>query len=487
VSPPEHPSSVLWRRRMLGGASSVWGGRCMLLDETDLEQDLAGAGAWPIPYRALTDYTSHAAEFLELGEPSFDAPTALYAVARSDISCEQIERYSPPTRIADRYWPALAKLENVTLFTHAPCVEIATEDGARRAAGVKIRPPGADMHFLKARTVIVAAGGLETPRLLLASRGATQFGLGNDRNLVGRYYMTQIIGTVGKLIPQTDKYREAFKFKKTHDDVYVKRNIQISQAARRRERILNVVLRPSIGKIADCSHGSGVLSALYLARNILKNELAANMIRRSVAVGDNAVPQACLPHIANILRDAPGVALFAAHWFGLRRIVTRKLPGLYFLSGDGVIPIDFTGEQAPMRESRVSLSNETDPLGMPRLAISWTSSELDRIAVRRSYDLIRRDLAASGVMRLDVDTEELEAALDPPWPVGGHHLGTARMGASPDQGVVDKDLKVWGTDGLFVAGAAVFPTSGCANPTLSAVALGFRLADHITELSRAAR
>jgi choline dehydrogenase-like flavoprotein len=55
----------------------------------------------------------------------------------------------------------------------------------------------------------------------------------------------------------------------------------------------------------------------------------------------------------------------------------------------------------------------------------------------------------------------------------------ARMANTPADGVVDRELKVFGVRNLYVAGAAVYPTTGFANPTFTAIALGLRLADAI--------
>ncbi len=70
---------------------------------------------------------------------------------------------------------------------------------------------------------------------------------------------------------------------------------------------------------------------------------------------------------------------------------------------------------------------------------------------------------------------------------GSHHIGTARMSASPRQGVVDADCKVHSVANLYVGGSAVFPTSGANTPTLTIVTLALRLADHLSAvLDRAA-
>ena len=62
---------------------------------------------------------------------------------------------------------------------------------------------------------------------------------------------------------------------------------------------------------------------------------------------------------------------------------------------------------------------------------------------------------------------------------GNHHLGTTRMASDPKAGVVDADCRVHGVANLYIAGSSVFPTGGCANPTLTIVALALRLADYI--------
>jgi choline dehydrogenase-like flavoprotein len=53
------------------------------------------------------------------------------------------------------------------------------------------------------------------------------------------------------------------------------------------------------------------------------------------------------------------------------------------------------------------------------------------------------------------------------------------MGLDEGTAVVDGDCRVFGTDNVYVSGAAVFPAAGTANPTATVVALTLRLADHL--------
>ena len=71
------------------------------------------------------------------------------------------------------------------------------------------------------------------------------------------------------------------------------------------------------------------------------------------------------------------------------------------------------------------------------------------------------------------------------WPAslvgGNHHMGTTRMSDDESTGVVDRNCRIHGLHGLYVAGSSVFPTSGYANPTLTIIAMALRLADHLRD------
>jgi choline dehydrogenase-like flavoprotein len=135
-------------------------------------------------------------------------------------------------------------------------------------------------------------------------------------------------------------------------------------------------------------------------------------------------------------------------------------------------------EQAPDPESRVTLSEKRDALGMPLSRIDWKISEHELRSVRRLGELVGQQLEAAGLPRHTAAH----------WLEGGarwrshftdraHHMGTTRIAANPREGVVDENCQVHGVDGLFVAGSSVFPTAGHANPTQMIVAMALRLGD----------
>ena len=110
-----------------------------------------------------------------------------------------------------------------------------------------------------------------------------------------------------------------------------------------------------------------------------------------------------------------------------------------------------------------------------------TNQRVAQAAVRRANQLLGEELGRLGIGRLRLEPWLREP--DGEWPrqLSGacHQMGTTRMAASPRDGVVDPDCRVHGVGNLYVAGSSVFPTAGCANPTLTLVALAARLADHL--------
>jgi choline dehydrogenase-like flavoprotein len=174
---------------------------------------------------------------------------------------------------------------------------------------------------------------------------------------------------------------------------------------------------------------------------------------------------------------------FAADWTRRRILATRKLPSVVLRDRGNRYVLDVNAEQVPNPESRVLLSAECDRLGMPRLDIRWQSTAQDRDMIARGLRAVQaafaRRVSGGEGAKIDFAPEMFDRQIGALTRVGGHHIGTARMGCSPAEGVVNAHCEAFDVKGLSIAGAAVFSTSGFANPTLVIVALALRLADHL--------
>jgi choline dehydrogenase-like flavoprotein len=140
-----------------------------------------------------------------------------------------------------------------------------------------------------------------------------------------------------------------------------------------------------------------------------------------------------------------------------------------------VFSLFMRAEQAPNRDSRVTLAKTRDRLGMPEARLDWRLGELDRSSVVASVRALARAFGAAGLghvySRPAQEPDFWQRAQG-----GFHHMGTARMHLDPRRGVVDRECRVHGVDNLYLAGSSVFSTTGFANPTLTIVALAVRLA-----------
>ncbi len=485
VDDPRHAPTELYRRRMLGGTTSVWGGRCIPFDREDFESTPNRPG-WPIEFTDVDAHVPDALEFLDAGKPIFSAAAAMpdhpIPLDRplSDLNLERIERYSKPTDVWRKWRDHLTSSSDVTVIQEATCTGVLTNAEGTCVAALEVRTPSHRRHKIVSKTIVLACGGFETPRLLLASRATRSHGLGNERDLVGRFYMTHLVSSaenVGVLRFALAGMARAFDFNRTVDGVYARRMILLSPKARRRQGLPNIVFRPSRPPMDDASHRNSVLSAMFLARSLLiPPEYARSLVAK---LGNFPALQVWREHGGNVVADIPGLIRFSGNWLTRRVLATRKLPSVFLYRKDGRYPIEFNAEQMPNRDSRVMLGNDADSFGMPRLVVQWRFKDNELDAICRAYSVLASAVAKSGLGGVELDPELSYRVRRALVPQGGHHIGTARMGADASTGVVDTNCEVWDTRGLFVAGAAVLPTSGFANPTLTALALAFRLAEHL--------
>jgi choline dehydrogenase-like flavoprotein len=136
----------------------------------------------------------------------------------------------------------------------------------------------------------------------------------------------------------------------------------------------------------------------------------------------------------------------------------------------------------------VTLTEEVDATGVPRVALDWRLSQIDARSVAILVRTLGHELKRLGLGRVEPAEWLANGAggwrTDPlisSHPIGGyHHMGTTRMSDDPGQGVTDGDGRVHGIGNLYVGGSSLFPTGSWANPTLTIVALALRTADRIS-------
>ncbi len=491
-----HAPMSMATRRQVGGASVIWGGRCVPYDPIDFEsRDLVRGSEWPISYDDLTPYFQRACGWLRCGRAAFEGgaldhlpSTIVPGLPNGDVRTCTFERWSLPTNFGREYMSALRRSGSPRLITGLTCTEVVCAREVRRIDHLEARALDGRPIRVRARRYVLACGGLETTRLLLASRDPGGGAVGDHSGHLGRWYMGHAEGIVARVHFTTPPGATIFGYERDVDGVYVRRRLSSTAAAQRRLGLPNIVAWLANPLLADPAHRSGMASFAYLALSSPLGPLFAPDAQRISLTGHNvpgapygpAKPGPVHEHVKNLIREAGPTARFVVD-FGTRRFFARRrrVPGFFVYSPSNTYPLQYHGEHLPNRESRVTLAQARDALGMPRLSIDVRFSEEDVRGVVRAHrhwdDYLRRH--ARG--RIEYLYEDVEGAVEEHLGAGFHQVGTTRMSARPQDGVLTPDLAIHGFDDLFVVSSSALVTSGQANSTFMIVVLALRLADRL--------
>jgi choline dehydrogenase-like flavoprotein len=451
------------RLRFVGGTTAIWGGRVAELDAMDFQQrDWVPHSGWPFGLATLDPYYAEARLLLDL-PAAWPArrPSLLDRFDGGDI--ERRDWLIDPR--FDRFGFAaqreLIDRPRLTLVTHATVREIVAAANGSRIERVDVVGPGGEQAKVVGHDFVLAAGGMENPRLLLASRSLMPGGLGNDHDLVGRFFMEHPHGRGGRVIaPPTTVWKliEAFQ-KQVIGTFETAALVRPSDRLQREKGILNSALA-----LAVRPHEGGRQPALTAAYLAAKHRLHPTRRGRAAWRVYKSAGRA--------LRRSVGPLIW---WLRSRR------PG-------NELAVVLRAEQAPNPDSRVILRrDELDSAGVPRITLDWRLDPLDRQSAAVLVEAFGGELKRLGLGRVEVaewlERGEEDWVSDPlvsVHPLGGyHHMGTTRMAADPRHGVTDGHGRVHGLANLWVGGSSLFPTGGWANPTLTILALALRQADRL--------
>ena len=491
-----HSPSAITTRRQIGGASVIWGGRCVPFDPIDFDhRDYVPDADWPVAYDELRPYFQRACAWLVCGRAVFDAnevpalhdKSLVPGLRDGVVRTSTLERWSLPTDFGREYRRQLQGSSNVRLVSPVTCTEIVCGEAQPRVCYLIARALDGRRINVRGQRYVIACGGLETTRLLLESRAPGGRPVGDHSGHLGRWYMAHIEGGVARVRFCTPATTTEYAYARDVDGVYVRRRISFAREYLHEHRLPNIVGWLANPELADPVHGSGPLSSAYLALASPAGRWFAPEAQRRSLTGDH-IPGApygvarkgpALAHVNNMIHDLGPTLRFMAG-FGVNRFMRRRrMPGFCVYSPRNTYPLHYHGEHLPNWSSRVTLTEQPDPLGMRKLRVDLRFSEADADGVVRAHECWDAYLRAHGVGSLEYRSGDVAADV---WErIGGgfHQAGTTRMSARTDDGVVDPDLAVHGFKDLFVASSSTFVTSGQAHSTFMIIVFALRLADHL--------
>ena len=364
------------------------------------------------------------------------------------------------------------------MLLHANCLGLRLDETGQRVVRLDVASEPDRPFTIRPQRCIVAAGSLESTRLLLASNDVQPAGIGGGA--LGRYYMSHFFGAIAVVRMHEPGRGFIYGFERDAEGVYCRRRFWITPEAQRAEQMLNSIaffFRPSLGASQD---HSGLFSATYLAKFTL-GALRRHGPARTITLARKNRTE-LLAHLRTAVTDAPSAVPELLGIIRQRFLARRRLPFILPPPDANQFHLFYQTEQAPNPDSLVRLHAERDRFGMPRLEAAIRFTELDLHTIRATHRLIAARFAESGTGELQCDDDALDAWIEDrrtQFNSSAHQLGTTRMGRDPRTSVVDADCRVHGVANLYVAGSSVFPTGGHANPTLTLVALALRLAAHL--------
>lgn len=442
------------REISLGGTGNAWRSLCSPLDRIDfVGRRWMNMSGWPIGPNDLDPHYAEAARLLDLPEfssfasarmePGTMALAHAFDFDRNTLGNKIFLQTRPPRNFRDDLLQRFRRSDDLLLM-NAVAVEIVTNREGNVAENILVKAPGGESVEIHAKHFVLAAGALETPRLLLNSRRWNGKGIGNDHDLAGRFLMDHPMGSLSQL--QLDRIRKAplYHSVKIGPKHYMKAGFVLTEAMQEKYRLPNhcFYLWPSSHRGIDDRFEK-------LRRNLI-----------------TARKRWLKPVDILALMSNPNT---------LYRILTYLFPiEACYLYAD----LFFVTEQVPNRSSTVSLSEKKDRFGYPIARIDWRLAQEDLDSIAAFNELALNALASGGTR---ISFRKTKDRIGETLTSAAHHMGTARMAADARRGVVDRDLKVWGVDNLHICDASVFPTSGNSNPALTISALAIRLADRLAD------
>lgn len=451
------------RLLMYGGSTVHWGGWAFRLKPEDFKLHTnTGKGIdWPIDYNDLEMYYSEAEHYIgvagngsasegiprsgsypyppypytledEMLRDAFDAMGIQHnnlPIARHGISDAASVHAPCKTTGTCKYCPFGARyvaanyLDDMVQFHDYPNFRI--QEGAfvltievdptneSRITGVTYKDiPTQQTFFVEAKTVIVAAGAIESAKLLLRSKSARwDHGIGNQNDLVGRNLITHPYFIYRAEIPTNPRRLQA----EMDFPTMVSRHFDSREQQKK---------------------GKFILVSPPGAPDPINSQNKATSIAALMQLGKT------------------------------RAEIDAEVSGNAFVEIHGIIEV-FSDPN-----NRIANHDKTNHLGMIETAVTYTKPRgfEDRVKdVEATLQTIFDHMGAKNMVNTLMSWRADHAAC------------LTRMAGSPEQGVVDQNLRVFDTENLYVCSNASFSSLGAVNPTLTLTALALRLGKHLTE------
>jgi len=445
-----HPGTSEARPRALGGTSLTWGGQLLPFPPVN--------SSWPISARDLEPFTTEAENLLAVDSLPYSgadffkqahqpSPSLLQQLPEIEACLSKFTPFSHRS-LARTLGHKLRTNSKARIVLNANVTELVLEESRGCIAAVLVRTPSGRMLRISAEQVVVAAGTIETVRLLLASRSAAPNGIGNQHDQLGRNFHDHLTITAATLHEPARTELLAAARPWVHGTTLHSLKLSATPEFQRQLSLTPVLAHLTIDEPE--TSGIGALRNLLRARQ--QRNLSANL-------------WSALPQLPRALADAARLTLSA-------RTQHRR-----YVSPSALVELRLNAAQRAPSGSRITLSPDL------KAVLAWQIDPVELATLRNFAQYLRSRLTIDGFSwNPTLFGPDLSAPM-PDLDDARHAMGGACMGTDARTSVVDPDLRVHGIQNLFIASAAVFPDGSPQLPTLPLMALTLRLAEYLHNLT----
>ena len=433
------------RKRAIGGTSIAWGGQSLPFTPLDFEKKewLENTG-WPIKYEDLEPFYPFANRFLGVDE--WDYQGEIFQLFnynpvsfKEDNFYQHFSKWAPEPNLKKLYYEQIK--QSVTVVYNAVLTKIDL-DSEGKAEKILIANFDKKQTYLPVKNILLATGGIETNRILLTNNHQVEGGIGNESGWLGKCYMDHPCIELG-VVESPDIYKLQSTFN-TH--IHKKRKysfrLSLTELAQKKYQLTNCSAMVEFRKFE--SDEENPYFGLVNLRNPRK-----------------------LVDVKKIIKN------YKSYFLTVKALVREK-----FVYKHKALPrITLMLEQEPTIESYIGLSEQKDIFGIPKAKIHWVISPKTWNTVIQMTTFLKSEFERLSLgnfipfSHVNIDNPDWANYLTDV----NHHIGGTRMSETPEQGVVDKNLRIWGHENIFVCSTSVFPTGSHSNPTLTLMALCVRL------------
>jgi hypothetical protein len=435
-------NNAVWgRKRAVGGTTIAWGGQSLPFTSIDFEKrEWIKNSGWPLKFEELEKYYNEANSFMGIDNLNYSSdifPRIQLKIPAIDPEIFNIH-VSKWANQPDFYKKYKNELQGLTVVYNAHTTAIHKEE--KKITSLTVKNFNRQSFSVPVNKIIITAGTIESIRLLMTND------LSVPNGWLGKCFMEHPCIEAGDVkVADLYKLQQYFNTHTWNNHRYSVR-ISLSEKFQRQQQLLNCSASLMFSLPEDCFDPYGELKSF-------KQDFK---LKRLIKISGS---------VFSIMKS--GWAYFFKKFY-------------YKPNAQGTLALMI--EQEPLSESYISLSEKADRFGIPEAKINRNISPLTWKTAVAVSENIKKQFADSGLGNVELKEHISYANKDWKDLLSDvcHHMGGCRMSDSPSEGVVNTDLKVWDTDNMYICSCAVFPTSSHSNPTLTMLALGARLVNHLS-------